>query len=288
VKLEGHAIRVDGRRYVFEDGAELHVKTGAEVQSGQLLATEPARRYRLVNVEKPNGTVDQRLEIYSRKRGNRWVQAGEHSTRRGERVAQAARNQLHDELTAEKTEAADPHNPTSKDPNRLVEFVRVENQTPHGGGFDDVLIEFRGDPPTALIRIVEVKDYPNRNVAMGEMTAIRENRHQNLRRLRLGIENAVHARTLGERPEPFRNLTAAQINALRTAEDANNFRVELRLGPSTEIGAESRGSATILAKLRAELMASPDFGGRDVLDKAAPQPVDQKAIDAIPERGSER
>jgi len=283
VKIGGHTISVDGRRYLFEDGSELHVKNGAEVQSGQLLATEPAKRYRLVNVEKPNGTVDQRLEIYSRKRGNRWIQAGEHSTLRGERVAQAARNQLDDELTAEKQEGADPHNPKSKDPDRLVEFVRVENQTPQGGGFDDVLIEFRGDPPTATIRIVEVKDYPNRNVVMGEMTAIRENRHQNLRRLRMEIAEAVRAREPRERPAPFRNLTTGQIKALAKAENTNNFRVELRLGPSTSIGSENHSSATILAKLRAELKASPDFGGRDVLDPAPPKTVAQQAIDDLPE-----
>jgi len=282
VKIEGHAISVDGRRYTFEEGSELHVKNGAAVQSGQLLATEPGRRYRLVNVELPNGTVDQRLEIYSRRRGNRWVQAGEHSTRRGERVAQAARNQLHDELTAEKQAASDPRNPRSKDPNRLVEFVRVENQTTQGGGFDDVLIEFRGVPPTAMIRIIEVKDYPNRNVAMGEMTAIRENRHQNLHRLRAEIDKAVRARTPGERPARYRNLTTDQIDALELASNTNNFRVELRLGPSTGIGDENHSSTTILAKLRAELKASPDFGGRDVLDKAPPKPIDQKAIDAIP------
>jgi hypothetical protein len=63
----------------------------------------------------------------------------------------------------------------------------------------------------------------------------------------------------------------------------NNFRVELRLGPSTGIGDENHSSTTILAKLRAELRSSPDFGGRDVLDKAPPKPVDQKAIDAVPE-----
>ena len=281
VKIEGHTISVDGRRYVFEDGSELHVKNGAAVQSGQLLATEPAKRYRLVNVEKPDGTADQRLEIYSRRRGNRWVQAGEHSTRRGERVAQAARNQLHDELTAEKQASADPHNPRSKDPNRLVEFVRVDNQTPQGGGFDDVLIEFRGDPPTATIRIIEVKDYPNRNVSMGEMTAIRENRHQNLARLRQEITAAAEAKTPKKRPAPFRSLTTDQIDALRIAEKSNNFRVELRLGPATEIGAENHNSTTILSKLRAELRASSDFGGRDVLDQAPPKRVDQKAIDAI-------
>ena len=159
--------------------------------------------------------------------------------------------------------------------------MRVDNQTPHGGGFDDVLIEFRGDPPTATIRIVEVKDYPNRNVAIGEMTAIRENRHQNLARLRLEITAAVDAKTPENRPARYRNLTTDQVAALRIAETTNNFRVELRLGPSTGIGDENRSSTTILAKLRAELKASPDFGGRDVLDSAPPKPVDQKAIDAI-------
>lgn len=282
VKIEAHAVSVDGRRYVFEDGSTVHVKNGAEVQSGQLLATEPPEQYRLVNVEKPHGTVDQRLEFNSKKRGG-WVQAGEHSTRRGARVAKAARNQLQEELTAEKQKAADPHAPDSKDPNRLVEFVRVDNQTPTGGGFDDVLIEFRGDPPTATIRIVEVKDYPNRNVSMGEMTAIRENRQANLRRLRDEIGLASQAVTPAERPASFRSLTADQVDALLIAERTNNFRVELRLGPTTGIGTENHSSTTILSKLRAELKASPDFGGRDVLDTAPPKPVDQKAIDATPE-----
>jgi hypothetical protein len=283
VQVEAHTISVDGRRFVVEDGSTIHVKRGDKVQPGQLLATEPAEQYRLVKVEKPNGAVDQRLEFYSKKRGNRWVQAGEHSTRRGARVAQAARNQLHDELTAERQAAADSHHPASKDPNRLVEFVRVDNQTPQGGGFDDVLIEFRGDPPAALIRIIEIKDYAHRNVSMGKMTAIRENRHQNLRRLRAEIGGAVRARTPSDRPAPYRNLTASQIEALRVAERANNFRVELRLGPSTGIGTEGHSSATILAKLRAELKSSLDFGGRDVLDTAPPKTVNQKAIDAIPE-----
>ncbi len=282
VKVGAHIVSVDGRRYAIEDGSTIHVKTGDRVQPGQLLATEPALQYRLVKVEKPGSATEQRLELHSTKRRG-WVQAGAYATRRGERVAKAARNQLHDELTAEKAAAADPHNPMSKDPNRLVEFVRVENQTPQGGGFDDVLIEFRGEPPTALIRIIEIKDYPNRNVSLGEMTAIRENRHQNLDRLRREISVAVNASTARDRPVPFRNLTAAQIGALRAAEDANNFRVELRLGPSTGIGAESHNSATILSKLRAELRASPDFGGRNVLDTAPPRMVEQEALDAIVE-----
>ena len=284
VKVGAHIVSVDGRRYAIEDGSTLHVKIGDRVQCGQLLATEPALQYRLVKVEKPGGATEQRLEIHSRKRRG-WVQAGAHATRRGVRVAKAARNQLQDELTAEKTAAADPNNPMSKDPNRLVEFVRVDNQTPQGGGFDDVLIEFRGDPPMALIRIIEIKDYPNRNVSMGEMTAIRENRRANLRRLRDEISVASQAATPAERPAPFSNLTVDQIKALRMASITNSFRVELRLGPWTEIGDETHSSTTILAKLRAELRASSDFGGRDVLDRAPPKLVDQKAIDAVPEHG---
>jgi len=282
VRIGAHTVSVDGRRYAIEDGATIHVKSGDRVQRGQLLATEPALRYRLVKVEKPGGVTEQRLELHSTKRRG-WVQAGSHATRRGERVAKAARNQLHDELTTEKAAAADPNNSMSKDPHRLVEFVRVENQTPQGGGFDDVLIEFRGDPPTALIRIIEIKDYPNRNVSLAEMTAIRENRHQNLDRLGKDIRAAGWARTPAECPAPYRNLTTDQIAAIKRALKANNFRVELRLGPSTGIGAEGHSSATILAKLRVELKSSLDFGGRDVLDTERPKLVDQNAIDAIPE-----
>ena len=266
VTLGAQAVSVDGRRYVFEESSTIHVKTGDRVQRGQMLATEPALQYRLVKVEKPGGLTEQRLELHSRRRRG-WVQAGAHATRRGERVAMAARNQLHAELAAEKAAAADPHNPMSKDPHRLVEFVRVENQTPQGGGFDDVLIEFRGDPPTALIRIIEIKDYPNRNVSLAEMTAIRENRHQNLDRLRQQIRTAVHAGTPGERPVPYRHLTANQMKALDGAERTHNFRVELRLGPSTRIGAESHSAATILAKLRA--LASPMNHRRKIMIDAA-------------------
>ena len=72
-----------------------------------------------------------------------------------------------------------------------MRYVRVQHQNAQGQGFDDVVVEFRGDPPKAKIRIVEIKDYPGRYLQASEMSAIRENLHQNMKALRERLEETV-------------------------------------------------------------------------------------------------
>jgi hypothetical protein len=216
------------------------------------------------------------VEYLSRKRG--WVQAGEHTTRRGAVTEQAARDQLTHELDAEKALGHAPTQPPK--PDRLVDWMRIQHQNAQGQGFDDVTVEFRGDPPQAWIRIVEVKDYPNRNVSLGEMSAIRESLAANMERLQREIREAFRAKTPSARPVGYRHLTQAQLDALEQAANHNELTIELYLGPTTSIGAESRANS-ILGKLRAELRASPEFGGKDVLATGAPKHVDPKHIDSV-------
>jgi hypothetical protein len=181
-----HEITVGARRYVLEDGAQLNVKNGDVVKNGTLLATEPSEQYRLVEVTEGKGRPRERLEYYSKKRGQ-WVQAGEHSTRRGALVEKAGREQITRELDAEL--AAAKKSPNAQDPNRLVRYVRVQHQNARGQGFDDVVVEFRGNPPKAKIRIVEIKDYPGRYLQASQMSAIRENLHQNMKALRRSMRS---------------------------------------------------------------------------------------------------
>jgi hypothetical protein len=258
---------VDGRTYVIEDGARLHVRDGQRAGAGTVLATEPPATYRLVQLTTPGGAVHDRVEYLSRKRG--WVQAGEHTTRRSAVIEQAARDQLTHELTAEQALAHDPARRSK--PDRLVDWMRIQHQNAQGQGFD-VIVELRGDPPKARIRIIEVKDYPNRNVSLGEMSAIRESLAANMQRLRREILTALDAATPAERPAAYRHLTRQQIKALGKANVDNDFTIELRLGESTLIGPEARPHS-LLGKLRAELRASPEFGGRDVLEPGEPKRV---------------
>jgi hypothetical protein len=269
-------VMVGGRVYVIEDGARLHVKDGQHAEKGTLLATEPPETYRLVHLTTPDGAVHQREEYLSRKRG--WVLAGEYTTKRSAITEQAAREQLTHELDAEKALAHAPTQPPRSD--RLVDWMRIQHQNAQGQGFDDVIAEFRGDPPKARIRIIEVKDYTNRNVSLGEMSAIRENLDANMDRLRREIREAADAPTPAERPAAYRHLTRAQLGALKQAAGGNELTIELHLGPMTSIGAESRPHS-ILGKLRAELKASSAFDGKDVLATGAPRHIDPKYIDTL-------
>lgn len=265
-----HEIAIAGRRYVLEHGAHLSVKNQDWVGEGTLLATEPAAKYRLVEVKQGHGPVRERLEYYSTKRGG-WVQAGEHSTRRGAMVEKAGRDQLTRELDAQL--AAAKTSPNAHDPARLHSYVRVQHQSARGHGFDDVIVEFRGDPPKAKIRIVEIKDYPARYAQLGMMSAIRENLRENMATLKKRLEKATKATDSDSRPEEFRALSKREIAALSDAVEFNEFQLELHVGPTTLVGSEAR-AGSVLAQLRHELMTSGEFGGqpgqvgKDVLARA--------------------
>ena len=222
----------------------------------------------------------ERLEYYSKKRGQ-WVQAGEHSTRRGALVEKAGREQITRELDAEL--AAAKKSPNAQDPNRLVRYVRVQHQNARGQGFDDVIVEFRGDPPKAKIRIVEIKDYPGRYLQASEMSAIRENLHANMKRLHDRLDAAINAMDAAGRPEEFRALTDHEIDAIRNALKTSEMSIELHVGRTTLIGSEAR-AGSMLSQLRQELRTSGEFGslpgdiGKDVL---APKttPISQDSVD---------
>lgn len=87
-------ISIDGRLYVVEPGSQIHVKNGDLVGPGVPLATEPPAQYRMVQIDpKGGGPSVERLEFYSTARKG-WVQAGEHSTKRGAETERAARAQI--------------------------------------------------------------------------------------------------------------------------------------------------------------------------------------------------
>jgi hypothetical protein len=237
------------RRYVAEADAKLSVSTGDDVEPGTPLMHERSKKYRLVDV---NGEL--RVEELI-KRG-RWQLAGEHARNRGLVTEDAARAQVDAELASEMQKPPDQRR------DQLAGFARLDNQTGSGAGFDDVVVEFHGDPPTATIRIIETKDYPNRSVPLADMTAIRDNLVTNRNRLRAQVATALDAATPEGRAPAFREMNDTQVQATFDALNDNNVQVELRLGPTTRVSPQT------LDKLRIELAAS--FGGRDVL---APTPI---------------
>ena len=84
----------------------------------------------------------------------------------------------------------------------------------------------------------------------------------------------------GQLKKLAKELPEAQQEALERAMDGNDYRVEIRLGPTTSMGKEAAGDRTVLAQLRKELAAF--FEGKDVLSTAEPENISPDAInDAI-------
>lgn len=253
----GYVISVGGRQHAVEAGAKIHVSDGMTAKPGQPLATEPTQRFRWVEVD----GKEQRLEEYSSKR-RMWVKAGQDSSFKG-RVAETASKQ---ELRADLDK-------------RGVKYAAIPHQSKKGDGFDDVIVEFHGNPPTsATIRIIEVKDYPNRDtVPLATMTAIRPeaNLRTNLDNLRKQIRDARRSP-----PAWAKDMKDAHWDALEAAINENNYRFEIRLGPTTNMAKEGNRPGTVLEKLRQELH---DEFRKDVLADT-PSHIKQETVDAVIEK----
>ena len=151
----------------------------------------------------------------------RWVQRGSESTARGSLVEEASLL-----LTQQRAARATK---------TQIKSLGVKSQKPGGQGFDEVFFEFRGGK--AKVVIAEVKDYPHRHVPFGEFTAITTNLSDNLGHLERQIEAelllAPSKRTLG--------LDGNELRQVLKAIGDKQYRVEIRLGPTTELGTFSRG-----------------------------------------------
>jgi hypothetical protein len=212
-------------RYVVNSGGEPKVRVGTKVHPGKTLAHENSRRTRLVEVTRPDGTFERRTEELI---DGKWRQAGDHTRLRGDLVEVAARRQVDQELRAEMW--GETATPDGKE--KLVEVLRIDHQDQAGRGFDDVIVEFRGDPPVAHIRIVETKDYPNKSVPKNDITAIRKNMDKNLTRLRDLVDEALGgAKVAGLDGVDDLNKVQLILDAL----NADRVQVEMRLGPTTRI-----------------------------------------------------
>lgn len=129
------------------------------------------------------------------------------------------------------------------------------------------MVIFSGSPdaPEAFIRIREVKDYPNRYVPLEEFSAIRPpNLQKNLRAISKGVEDGMAAITNGAAvAAPLDGLSLPQLGAIRRAVDRNQVRIEVVVGPTTKVGAESGRGASVMSVLRQEIRAAS--GDVDVL-----------------------
>ncbi len=231
------------QKYTIEPGAEIpdEVAVGATVTKGETLAREVPREYRHVRVTKADGTITTRGEILSAKEGQRWVQRGEESTRRGAEAEAAARAEVDVDLakrTAKKT---------------LTGSARLPHNV-GGGGFDDVIVEFTGsaDAIEARIRIREVKNYPNRHVPLSDFTAIHVNLEQNLAALDKSVDQALDVLvTTGKPLKGFEGLSPEQLKAIARKLRASDFDLEIVLGADTLLGEAGHHAAKTLPALEA-------------------------------------
>ncbi|HZH03889.1 MAG TPA: hypothetical protein VEY30_08905, partial [Myxococcaceae bacterium] len=206
--------------------------------------------YRLVEVERPNGTIAKFYEEKLKDDG-RWVKRGSEAGRAGRWAEDASKRQTiaqhaleplqpdgtpypKDQYPAGVYDAAD--RTVWASPDRKV--YRVAAQSDSGSGFDEILIFFQADG-TAWIKQVEVKRYSGQ-VGYSSFTATTVNMPQNLKKLTQAIKA----------------LPPQLQGAARSAVSRMNMDIEIRIGPHTLLAesAVARGKATTV-------------GSRSVLDK---------------------
>jgi hypothetical protein len=257
------------RHYVVEAGGTVNVEPGKAVSRGDTLGRESSRQYRLVEIEYDGNPQTVTREEILELDGGQWRQRGSESTQRGALMEEAARLQVDAELATRLVQGG------------ISGHVRLPHQR-GGGGFDDVIVEFQGtgDDVTAQIRIIEVKDYPNRSVPLEELTAIRGDGLQ--KNIDVLMQSVASARQ-GTPPPGFEHLTPEQLRAILKAlrRESGQVRIELMLGPTTRVGAEGHHAATVIPALRKDIEAVLGYDGLVAPSGASRGRVAQEHVETV-------
>jgi hypothetical protein len=222
---------------------------------------EDGRTYRVVEVIDADGrVVAVREEIRMMENGveiDRWVQRGSEGNVTG-RVGESASDLMTDADIAGGMNA--------------IQLPQAFIQSASGAGFDGVFIRFNSRG-VATIVIVEVKNYPGRYVPLADFTAIRDNLRTNLNNLRALLSDPTNAAALG--------LTPDQLKAAFNAFKARRFAMEIRLGPTTKLGDEVRGTVfdTISRELKNSLGSQVQVTRRTI-DQSFVDQAQQKITEA--------
>lgn len=231
----------DSRPYVIDAGGALEgaLKAGDQVIRGQRLGSW-TQQYRLIEVRHGNTALRRVEEVFDRK--SRWVERGSSRTTRGDILEEAAELQV----SAQLRRAAGAR----RTPSTMRDWFIVRKGKERWG-FDRVFVEFYGDGAntTAVIRVLEVKDYPNSYVPYAEFTAITDNWATNVTDLNTALSTHV------DRLTKEGKLDAAR--ALQQAIDDTNIQVELWLGPTTKMGTDENAARSVLARLRETIDDQP-------------------------------
>jgi hypothetical protein len=228
--------------HLLEAGAEIDADAipGRKLQKGARLGRESSREYRSVEVTYADGRKLERTEIRSHGEGRSWVQRGLESTTRGRLAEEAARAEVDAELVARHGKK------------EISSWCRIPSAR-GGRGFDDVIVEFTGEGEMmqAKVRIREVKDHPNRHLALADFSALMDNFGQNHGSLRLTVINELKlANSEQIRTGPLAALSHAQLSALENALRRGDHEVELVLGASTRLGAPGHHASHVLPTLQ--------------------------------------
>jgi hypothetical protein len=227
------------RVYVLERGGKEApgIAVGTKVAQGDPLGSW-SQEYRLIEIRRGTTAVRRVEEVLDVK--GRWVERGSARTTRGEILEEATQRQVTAELDQLKTATGTG--------STLRDWFMVPRKGQRWG-FDRVFVEFHGegDQMTALIRVLEVKDYPNAYVPEAEFTAITDNFDVNLRHVFEVLESRAD------------DLAAAghadAAKALRAAVKTSDVQVEIWLGPTTKMGTNEAAKNSVLARLRASVDA---------------------------------
>jgi hypothetical protein len=235
----------DGQRaqaHLLEAGAEIDadVIPGRKLQKGARLGRESSREYRSVEVTYADGRKLERTEIRSHGEGRSWVQRGLEATTRGRLAEEAARTEVDAEMLARLGKK------------EITSWCRIPSAR-GGRGFDDVIVEFTGEGEAmqAKVRIREVKDHPNRHLALADFSALMDNFEKNRGELLDLFRAELHAVQEGKTQSAnFPVLTAYQIEVVLNALVKRSYEVELVLGSSTKLGSPGHHASHVLPALQ--------------------------------------
>lgn len=235
----------DGQRmqaHLLEAGAEVDADgiPGRKLQKGVRLGRESSREYRSVEVTYADGRKLERTEIRSHGEGRSWVQRGLESTTRGRLAEEAARTEVDAELLARLGKK------------EITSWCRIPSAR-GGRGFDDVIVEFTGEGEAmqAKVRIREVKDHPNRHLALADFSALMENFEANRKDLSVALTSELHVALEGQaRSARLGMLSPLQLELAESALRKRAYEVEVVLGSSTRIGSPGHHASYVLPALQ--------------------------------------
>jgi hypothetical protein len=220
--------------------------------------------YRIVElVEEGEDGIARIVEIHEEKFAQSgWRKRGREAVRAGAHAERASHAMTIEKIGKEHLANAGALEKGAKGLPEGVSWVKFDVQTPRGHGFDEMLVHFEGQPPTATVHPTEVKHYQG-HVPASEFTATGRKLEANLNNFRDALEKS-------HLPEPYKQ-------AVRDALDSWRIQIDVRLGPASVLSTDARAAIERTANLwRGGAVATGELRVLEKANKLTPALIDAR------------